>query len=106
MHNVFAQVSDWPNICRRAGGRRRYNRVRQFRAVQRRARLASMLLEEGLGWGNQTRMAAQLGVSPSTISRDFALLRLCLQHPTDHNHEQRALAALVRRARNEARDYP
>ncbi len=80
MHNVCAQVSDWPNICRRAGGRRHYNRVRQFRAVQRRAQLAPMLRKEGLRWGYQTRLAAKLGVSPSTISRDMLLLRLGLPY--------------------------
>jgi hypothetical protein len=103
MHNVFAQVSDWPKVCRRAGGRRHYNQVRQFRAVQRRARLASMLRKEGLGWGYQTRMAAKLGVSPSTISRDITLLRVGLKLPTDHNHEQRARTALDRRAKAEAK---
>lgn len=101
MHNVFAQVSDWSNVCRRAGGRRHYNRVRQSRAVQRRAQLASMLLREGLSWGYQIRMAAKLGVSPSTISRNFTLLRLGLRHPTDYNDEKRVLAALDRRAKAE-----
>jgi hypothetical protein len=51
-------------------------------------------------------MAAKLGVSPSTISRDMLLLRLGLKHPTDYNKEERALAALDRRARNEALDCP
>lgn len=101
MHNVFAQVSDWSNVCRRAGGRRHYNRVRQSRAVQRRAQLASMLLREGLSWGYQIRMAAKLGVSSSTISRNFTLLRLGLRHPTDYNDEKRVLAALDRRAKAE-----
>lgn len=57
---------------RAAGGRRRYNALRQDRAQLRRMKVTELLCE--LGWltrGTQARIAELLGVSPATISRDF-----------------------------------
>jgi len=63
---------------RRAGGRRRYNAQRRRRVEARRAAIAEALAghEEFalLARGLRTSFAAQLGVSPSTISRDLRFL--------------------------------
>jgi hypothetical protein len=53
-----------------AGGRRRYNRIRQTAAMERRLRVAELIRANGLVRGAQRRMALQLGVSENTISRD------------------------------------
>ncbi len=60
---------------RRAGGRRRYNRLRQDIAVVRRAKVARLLRTFGVERGAQAQIARQLGVSEATISRDAAHLR-------------------------------
>ncbi|MHB9077392.1 MAG: hypothetical protein ACYC3X_07825, partial [Pirellulaceae bacterium] len=65
MYDKSAQIQDWQTICHRAGGRRHYNAHRQFLAMLRRAQVVGLLQEEGLGWGFQTRVARQRGVSPS-----------------------------------------
>jgi len=72
----------WEQACRRAGGRRRHNSWRQFMAIYRRYEVARLLLAgvgtrhgQGLLSGQQAAIARQLGVSPSTISRDVAVLQ-------------------------------
>lgn len=62
-------VSD-AEAYRRAGGRRYYNSMRQFRAKLRRARVAE-LLRKGY---RQIEIARELGVSKATICRDVAAL--------------------------------
>ncbi len=57
--------------ARRAGGRRRYNADRQTDALLRRHLVAQMLGEYGFERGAQSRMAEDLGVHRSTISRDL-----------------------------------
>lgn len=57
--------------ARRAGGRRRYNAARHEEMLLRRYRLAHLLEEFGLERGAQSRMAEELGVNRSTISRDL-----------------------------------
>ncbi len=69
----------WDEVCRRAGGRRHYNSVRQFRAALRRTELAHLLVTGAVGSpffdrGTQRRLADRLGVSETTISRDIATL--------------------------------
>jgi hypothetical protein len=74
--------SEWTDsraVYRRAGGRRRYNAIRRLRAECRRVKLARLCLKyypdyPPLARGLQTRLAAELGVSRSTISRDLAYL--------------------------------
>lgn len=56
----------------RAGGRRSYNARRRRAALSRRRRLVERLGELGFTWGIQARLAAELGVSPATVSRDLA----------------------------------
>ena len=58
--------SEWNSICRRAGGRRRYNGVRQFLANRRLSEVIKALKEFGFAWGSQSRIAERLGVSRST----------------------------------------
>jgi hypothetical protein len=70
----------WEAVCRRAGGRRRYNAGRRFLRNLRRAQIVSRLA--GTSWlyarpphGLQAALARVLGVSPATISRDLRALR-------------------------------
>jgi hypothetical protein len=62
---------DWDRICRRAGGRRRYNAMRKRRKQQRRAEIIWMLAGKEKFWGVQAALAEVLGVSRATICRDF-----------------------------------
>jgi hypothetical protein len=58
---------------RAAGGRRRYNKLRQVRAEVRRAAIISYLEQQGLSLiarGTQRTLATYFGVSEATISRD------------------------------------
>lgn len=55
---------------RRASGRRHYNSWRYFLALYRRCEVVKLL---GQGW-KRSHIAARLGVSPSTISRDLQRL--------------------------------
>jgi transposase len=55
---------------RRASARRHYNAWRQFLALYRRCEVVKLL---GQGY-KQSYIAARLGVSPSTISRDIHAL--------------------------------
>jgi hypothetical protein len=70
----------WDEVCRRAGGRRRYNAGRRFLRDERRARIVCRLAGTGLLYergrsGLQAVLARELRVSPSTISRDLRALR-------------------------------
>ena len=76
-NNWSAPVSD-REAARRAGGRRRYNAWRKFRAEFRRTELARLLcVQGGLSfWRSGAALARKLGVSRSTVCRDRqALLR-------------------------------
>ncbi|HUW16798.1 MAG TPA: hypothetical protein VMW94_06940 [Actinomycetes bacterium] len=68
----------WPHVAhRRAGGRRRYNKLRQDQAAIRRMEVVMLLREfGGWNWGVQKRIAKELGVSEATISRDLRRLWL------------------------------
>ncbi len=99
----FAAGSNWDAICRRAGGRRHYNRVRQFRAVLRLTQIVALLKEIGLGRGYQTRIAERLGVSRGTICRDIARLNRIHWGGRKADEEHRSTARLERRIRAENR---
>jgi len=61
----------WANNAEHgAGGRRRYNRERQDKAMERRLKVCHLLETYGWRYGNGVRFASELGVSPATISRD------------------------------------
>ena len=66
---------DWEMICRRAGGRRRYNAIRQRCAEQRRAAMAEVVNPMGvfalLNRGLAPALARAFGVSRQTAWRDL-----------------------------------
>lgn len=77
------QMTNWSKpasdseAARRAGGRRRYNSVRNLQAVMRRMEVINLVNTGSLGlteWGTQTRVAAALGVSRATVCRDMKRL--------------------------------
>jgi hypothetical protein len=72
----WSDRAPWAEVCRRAGGRRAYNRVRRIRAAFRRREVARLLRVQGALFerGTQARLARQLGVSRATICRDIAAL--------------------------------
>ena len=73
MSNNWSDSTTFDEVCRRASGRRHYNSVRQFRALMRRREVLELMANLGdpLAWGSRARIARQLGVSRSTICRDF-----------------------------------
>lgn len=79
----WAIQTDIETVKKRNAGRRHFNAVRKFRASLRRVKVTELALEmQGLftDWGLQTRIARRLGVSRSTICRDFqAIMALCRQ---------------------------
>jgi hypothetical protein len=76
-HTVWSERVSTEEAHARYLGRRHYNAVRQARAGWRRLQVAELLAETGfLVPGVQARIAAHLGVSRATISRDVqAILR-------------------------------
>jgi hypothetical protein len=74
--SFWSEQAEWDEVCRRAAGRRHYNRMRRFRAAYRRYRLAQLLSVKGgmTERGTQARLARELGVSRATICRDVAYL--------------------------------
>jgi hypothetical protein len=67
----------------RFAGRRRYNAVRQLHATLRRHQFAELLQAAGgISPGVQARIAAHLGVSRATISRDVRAILRGLPSPT------------------------
>lgn len=75
----WSNAKPFSEVCRRAGGRRAYNALRRDLAVCRRADVMNLLLKYGYRRGVQARIAAVLGVSEATISRDVKAT-LCAQH--------------------------
>jgi hypothetical protein len=74
MSGQHSEGLSWERICRRAGGRRHYNSVRQYCALQRRAEVARLWCASPDARRWQARAAQELGVHPSTISRDVQAL--------------------------------
>ena len=70
-------------MCRRAGGRRHYNSVRQFLANYRLTKVVELLRQTGFDRGYQTIIANTLGVHRSTICRDLRRLHLRRLHGRD-----------------------
>ncbi len=63
--------TDWPSVCRRAAGRRKYNEERQRYAGARADLVCKLLLEYGVDcWGVCARIARELSVSRATVCRD------------------------------------
>jgi hypothetical protein len=74
-NNSWTAFTSFDAVCRRAAGRNRYHALRRFRRAQRRCRVAHLLGKYGLGrYGVLSRIARDLGVNRSTISRDVTVL--------------------------------
>ena len=65
-------------VERRASGRRHYNSVRQFRALERQGQVVRLLAQ---GMRTRQEIARRLGVHPSTISRDIQALQALSLRP-------------------------
>ena len=70
-------TTSWAEVCRRAGGRRRYNAGRRFLRNVRRAEIFGRIAGKPWQsiWGLQAALARALGVSRSTICRDLRAMR-------------------------------
>ena len=93
----------WDAVCRRAGGRRKYNRVRQLRAELRLVKVVALLELTGFARGYQSRIARILKVSRGTISRDIARLRRRLWGGKEAEERHRVQERMQRRIRAEER---
>ena len=71
MSNGWSEWVSDNEAAARAGGRRRYNALRRDRALYRRIQVTERVLSDGWTYGTQARIAEELGVSHSTISRDL-----------------------------------
>jgi hypothetical protein len=65
----------WDEVCRRAGARRRWNERRQEVARQRLDRVQAAWLRWDGTWGWQVRLARELQVHRSTVTRDLQKIR-------------------------------
>src|SRR4051812_48296622 len=78
MGGTWSEPTTHEAVCRRASGRRHYNAWRSFRACERRmhvARLLRQYTQEGAPrHGAQARVARELGVHRSTVTRDVQAL--------------------------------
>ena len=70
MSETWNAQTDWASVCRRAGGRRQVNALRQLRATLRRVEVVRLLGEAY----TPGEIAAKLGVSRWTIWRDVQAL--------------------------------
>jgi predicted transcriptional regulator len=95
--------TDPGTVCRRAGGRRRYNAQRQRAMLVRRLKVLALALELGHGRGVQAEIARLLGVSQATISRDLAAAR---RFPARRNDDLTAADAAIRAAAAKAASTP
>ena len=86
----WAQPVSKEDAYRRAGGRRYYNSLRTFRAHDRRHQVVQLIHDyTGFGHGAQSWIARRLGVSRSTICRDFAaLLKSVRKDPLEEEIER------------------
>ncbi len=98
---TLQRPADWNAFCRRAGGRRQYNAVRRFRALERLTEVVNLLVEFGRGYGYQSQIADRLGVHRSTICRDIARLTRIHWGGRKADEEHRATIRLQRRIRAE-----
>lgn len=79
-HQMPNAASSWSaptstsEVHRRAGGRRKYNSVRRFKADLRRIEVEKLFAEYAFARGAQARIARELGVNRSTVSRDIRRL--------------------------------
>jgi hypothetical protein len=90
--------ADFASVCRRAGGRRRYNAQRRAAAWRRRQKILTLV--EAADWytrvvpGVLGELAERLGVSRATVCRDLQALR-----SADWSQLRPLLLPLLRRGR-------
>jgi DNA-binding CsgD family transcriptional regulator len=88
--SAWRQPTTWAEVCRRAAGRTRYNKVRQLRAALRRREVLKLLGEFGWTYGSQSEIARRLQCSAATVSRDVAVLLPVVEEcPTCHQFRLR-----------------
>src|SRR5438552_1651316 len=76
MDGEWGAVTTWDAVCRRAGGRRKYNSARKAHKQWRRAQILARIAGQRQDtWGLQAALAEALGVPRSTVSRRLAALR-------------------------------
>ena len=61
-------------VHRRAGDRRKFNAMRKFKADMRRVKVENLFAEYGFARGARARIARELKVHRSTVSRDIRRL--------------------------------
>jgi hypothetical protein len=71
MTTSWTKLTTHNEAIRRAGGRRHYNSVRQLDALLRLVEIHRLVGEYGMGHGVRQRIADELGVHRSTISRQL-----------------------------------
>lgn len=75
MNNNWSKPTSWEEVCRRSGGRKRYNALRSFRRDHRRKQVVDLLGHYGMiDRGVYARIARELGVHRSVICRDVQFL--------------------------------
>jgi hypothetical protein len=73
---TWGAPADFAEVCRRAGGRRRYNFWARERKRRRRVEIICRTVGVPRGtWGLQAALARALGVSRATVCRDFQAIR-------------------------------
>lgn len=76
MGNNWGDPTCWDEVCRRAAGRKRYNKARGLLQWVRRVRVAELLDRHGwFTYGTKARIADELRVSRSVITRDVQFFR-------------------------------
>jgi hypothetical protein len=76
--NNWSETTSWEEVCRRNAGRRAYNSRRAILRDYRRMQVVKLLARYGIDHGVFARIARELGVHRSVISRDFKYL--CRAH--------------------------
>jgi hypothetical protein len=71
MTTSWTKLTTHDEAIRRAGGRNRYNSVRKLNALLRMVEINRLVDEYGMGHGVRQRIADELGVHRSTISRQL-----------------------------------
>jgi len=97
MKAPWNQTTDFDSVCRRAGGRRRYNAAPKAKAEERREKVLETLERCGYKVG---RTAAALGVSRWTIRRDLAALWPQTEFYREQVEEVESLRRAIPRIRN------
>jgi hypothetical protein len=87
----WSRRTSWDEVCRRVAGRRKYNQWQRAMAAARQDEVFTLLLAYGWHtWGTLTKIAQELQVHRSTITRDRQRIMRAMR-----GHETAALVGLV-----------